>query len=92
VTLLEFFAAAARAGIVSSDLGTLAFNCLRRLAAAVAALLRHDKLGSFALPLYLLCLFLFLNGLQKKEKPERVLFDPRHQAFKQFVGFLLVFN
>ena len=72
MTLFEFLSAAARAGIVSSDFGTIAFRLMRRsIAAIVVVLLRKNEFVVLTLLLNLLGLFFFLYRLEKKKKPQR---------------------
>src|SRR5712692_4414955 len=82
VAFFEFFSTAAWAGIVSSDLGAVAFHLARRSIAAIVLLLRHDEFGALPLPFDLLRLFLFLDRLKKEEKAERVFLDTVHQVFE----------
>src|SRR5438128_8834712 len=91
VAFFEFFSAAAWAGIVSSDFGTVAFG-LAGFSIAAIVLLRHNELGMLPLAFDLFGLFLFLDRLEKEEKAESVFFDTVHQVFEQSVGFLLVFD
>src|SRR5438045_9601097 len=92
MAFLEFFPAAARAGIVSSDFGSVAFGLVRRSGITIAGLLRHDEFGAFAFLFDLLGLLLFLNRLEEEEEPQRVFLDAIHEIFKQSVRFLLVLD
>src|SRR5438093_1350977 len=93
MTLLEFLSAAARAGIVSSYLTTIALRLLLRSGVAIAAcLLRHEKLRTPPLSFHLFGLLLFFKGLQEKQKAQRVILDTGHQVFEEHIRFFLVFD
>src|SRR5438093_7528175 len=82
MTLLKFFSAAARTGIVSPDLGRVALDLAVGSIAAIVLVGHHEFLSAPA-PFDLFGLFLFLDGLQKEQETKRVFFDPAHELFKQ---------
>src|SRR5262249_42510757 len=92
MTFFEFLSAAAWAGIVSSDFRPFALHRLGRSASAIAALLRHNELGTLALPLQLLRLLLLFHWLEEKQKANRIFLDARHETFEQVVGLFLVLD
>src|SRR5438552_18623078 len=90
MTLLKFLSAAAGAGIVSPDLGRVAFDLACCSVAAI--LVGHYEFLLAPAPFDLLSLLFFFNGLEEEKETERVFFNPAHEVFEQFVRFFFVLD